>query len=54
MARLDLGKMMSVTLQHSQSVTDLAAPIRRPWRWHIVVFLAPALLVYSALMETNG
>jgi raffinose/stachyose/melibiose transport system permease protein len=26
------------------------APIRRPWRWHIVVFLAPALLVYSALM----
>ena len=41
---------MSVTLQHSQSVTDLAAPIRRPWRWHIVVFLAPALLVYSALM----
>jgi raffinose/stachyose/melibiose transport system permease protein len=30
-------------------VTDLA-PIRRPWRWHIAVFLAPALLVYSALM----
>jgi raffinose/stachyose/melibiose transport system permease protein len=30
-------------------VTDLA-PIRRPWRWHILVFLAPALLVYSALM----
>ena len=41
---------MSVTLQHSQSVTDLAAPIRRPWRWHIVVFLAPGLIVYSALM----
>ena len=32
------------------SVTDLAAPIRRPWRWHILVFLAPALIVYSALM----
>jgi raffinose/stachyose/melibiose transport system permease protein len=30
-------------------VTDLA-PVRRPWRWHIAVFLAPALLVYSALM----
>ncbi len=30
-------------------MTDLA-PIRRPWRWHILVFLAPALLVYSALM----
>jgi raffinose/stachyose/melibiose transport system permease protein len=42
--------MMSVTLPHSQSVTDLAAPIRRPWRWHILVFLAPALIVYSALM----
>jgi raffinose/stachyose/melibiose transport system permease protein len=34
----------------SSVVTDLAAPIRRPWRWHIVVFLAPALIVYSALM----
>jgi raffinose/stachyose/melibiose transport system permease protein len=32
------------------SVADLAAPIRRSWRWHIVVFLAPALIVYSALM----
>ena len=31
-------------------MTDLAAPVRRPWRWHIVVFLAPALIVYSALM----
>jgi raffinose/stachyose/melibiose transport system permease protein len=30
-------------------VTDLA-PLRRPRRWHIAVFLAPALLVYSALM----
>ncbi len=38
-----------VALQDSHSVTDYA-PIRRPWRWHIVVFLAPALLVYSALM----
>jgi raffinose/stachyose/melibiose transport system permease protein len=34
----------------SSVVTDLAAPIRRPWRWHIAVFLAPALIVYSALM----
>ena len=30
-------------------MTDLA-PIRRPVRWHILVFLAPALLVYTALM----
>jgi raffinose/stachyose/melibiose transport system permease protein len=30
-------------------VTDLA-PLRRPRRWHIAVFLAPALLVYTALM----
>ncbi len=30
-------------------MTDLA-PIRRPRRWHIAVFLAPALIVYSALM----
>ncbi|MGH6890926.1 MAG: carbohydrate ABC transporter permease [Dongiaceae bacterium] len=30
-------------------MTDLA-PIRRPRRWYIAVFLAPALLVYSALM----
>ena len=27
-----------------------AAPIRRPFRWHILVFLAPALVVYSAVM----
>jgi raffinose/stachyose/melibiose transport system permease protein len=33
----------------TRGTADLA-PIRRPWRWHIVVFLAPALLVYSALM----
>ena len=33
----------------SRGTSDLV-PIRRPWRWHIVVFLAPALLVYSALM----
>ncbi|HWA51301.1 MAG TPA: sugar ABC transporter permease [Dongiaceae bacterium] len=30
-------------------MTDLATP-RRPRRWHILVFLAPALLVYTALM----
>jgi raffinose/stachyose/melibiose transport system permease protein len=23
---------------------------RRPWRWHIAVFLAPALLIYTAVM----
>lgn len=27
-----------------------AAPIRRPVRWHILVFLLPALLVYTAVM----
>jgi raffinose/stachyose/melibiose transport system permease protein len=27
-----------------------AAPIRRPFRWHIVVFMLPAFLVYSAIM----
>jgi raffinose/stachyose/melibiose transport system permease protein len=26
------------------------APIRRPIRWHIAVFLAPAILVYTAIM----
>ena len=29
---------------------DEAAPARRPRRWHIAVFLAPALLVYTAIM----
>lgn len=32
------------------SATDLDAPPRRPVRWHIVVFLAPAVLVYTAVM----
>ncbi|MBW9088418.1 sugar ABC transporter permease [Rhizobium wenxiniae] len=27
-----------------------AAPIKRPARWHILVFLAPAFLVYTAIM----
>ena len=27
-----------------------ALPLRRPRRWHIAVFLAPAVLVYTALM----
>ena len=26
------------------------APIKRPFRWHILVFLAPAFLVYTAIM----
>ena len=30
--------------------TAVAEPIRRPFRWHILVFLAPALIVYSAVM----
>ena len=25
-------------------------PLRRPFRWHILVFLAPAILVYTAIM----
>ncbi|WP_366653507.1 sugar ABC transporter permease [Fodinicurvata sp. EGI_FJ10296] len=29
--------------------TDLKPP-PRPWRWHIAVFLAPAVLVYTAVM----
>ena len=32
-----------------QSISQ-AAPIRRPIRWHIFVFLLPALLVYTAVM----
>ena len=35
-------------------MTDLPAthqpPIKRPFRWHIVVFLLPAFLVYTAIM----
>jgi raffinose/stachyose/melibiose transport system permease protein len=26
------------------------APIKRPFRWHVLVFLAPAFLVYTAIM----
>ena len=40
---------MSQPDARSRTVTDLAIP-RRPRRWHILVFLAPALLVYTALM----
>ncbi len=28
----------------------IATPDKRPFRWHIIVFLAPAVLVYTALM----
>lgn len=28
----------------------ITQPIRRPFRWHILVFLAPAFLVYTAFM----
>ena len=32
-------------------MTDLPQQSRRPpWRWHIAVFLAPAVLVYTAIM----
>jgi raffinose/stachyose/melibiose transport system permease protein len=40
---------MSQPDARSCTLTDLATP-RRPRRWHILVFLAPALLVYTALM----
>jgi raffinose/stachyose/melibiose transport system permease protein len=30
--------------------TDSIEPIKRPFRWHILVFLAPAALVYTAVM----
>ncbi len=30
--------------------TDGIAPVKRPFRWHILVFLAPAALVYTAVM----
>jgi raffinose/stachyose/melibiose transport system permease protein len=31
------------------AVTD-AAPIKRPIRWHIIVFLSPAFIIYTAVM----
>jgi raffinose/stachyose/melibiose transport system permease protein len=31
-------------------MTQAPAPARRPFRWHIPVLLAPAVLVYSAIM----
>jgi raffinose/stachyose/melibiose transport system permease protein len=32
-------------------VTDIGTPIpRRPFRWHIIVFLLPAVFVYTAVM----
>ncbi len=30
--------------------TDSIAPVKRPFRWHILIFLAPATLVYTAVM----
>lgn len=42
--------MTSITLDHA-AATGAAAPApRRAVRWHIAVFLAPALLVYAAVM----
>lgn len=32
------------------SAAQDAAPIKRPMRWHIIVFLLPAFIVYSAVM----
>ena len=31
-------------------VTEKASDLRRPVRWHIGVFLAPALLIYTVVM----
>lgn len=43
--------MTSITLDDAAATTAAAAPpARRPVRWHIAVFLAPALLVYTAVM----
>src|SRR4051794_2130713 len=33
-----------------QDVMAAQGSVERPFRWHIAVFLAPALLVYTALM----
>jgi len=41
------GKAMSDI--HPSSALQLVS-IKRPFRWHIVVFMAPALLVYTAIM----
>jgi len=42
------------TMDRTMSATDHSDPdlptIKRPFRWHIVVFLAPAVIVYSAIM----
>ncbi|WP_435996346.1 carbohydrate ABC transporter permease [Rhizobium sp. LjRoot30] len=41
-------------MDRAMSATDHSDPdlptIKRPFRWHIVVFLAPAFIVYSAIM----
>lgn len=36
-------------MSEADNPSDLA-PIKRPFRWHILVFLAPAFLVYTAIM----
>jgi raffinose/stachyose/melibiose transport system permease protein len=33
-----------------QDMESMQAPARRPFRWHIVVFMLPAFLIYSAIM----
>lgn len=37
-------------MQHVDDLPMTTAPARRPFRWHIIVFLLPAFLVYSAVM----
>ncbi|MDB5550052.1 MAG: transporter permease, partial [Rhizobium sp.] len=33
-----------------QEMESMQRPARRPFRWHIIVFMLPAFLVYSAVM----
>ena len=37
-------------MQGEQMESDVAMPRRQPIRWHIAAFLAPAVLVYTAIM----
>lgn len=42
--------MTSITLDDAAAASAAAPAVRRAVRWHIAVFLAPALLVYTAVM----
>jgi ABC-type sugar transport systems, permease components len=37
-------------MSDTDSTDPAIAPVRRPIRWHVLVFLAPAFLVYTAVM----